>query len=528
MSAKASRKRSTKADRRKRKQPFQLNFEAGSFSPQRLGVGIRIPKTVGPILPLIAATLRDPFGKTSPALTDEARDFAQQHGKLFELLTYGSVPVHELRHFHEFMATTYGSRIMFDHALLASLNASVLKSLSEETAIAAPITSWETMSAGRYKMISQQLSPATLTRQPPPLTARFIQLARPAIASIESLSTPYTLSVDEAAPQHTLSFMQLLESGAMSCQIARLHTTVGNDLTNWFCDNVKRRDTSLTYTHLWNRWFTLEKHLGLPGHDLTAPGISHTVRNAVSLFCLSARWREKPDTADADYVRPPDSFMLLWHSLTEAIPRDEDVVDWLDTQARKYNMLTLQETAEKTVALTEQWAEDLSRLQPDPEIGIGPLLTPVFTQWFTKWSAAQRHLCRWIIDNPLRFLDPWQYFDSLADLVGAPCIVVSDADLSPWFELQAGPVWPEGLNGRLVRYPHARIGPAAPQGWRSTMLEDLAPGIEFISIDESYVPMAEIGLALALWRPAGSDPTARFLARETLEGLLPQARIALV
>jgi hypothetical protein len=529
MSAKASRKRSAKVDRRKRERRFQLNFDAGSFSPQRLGVGIRIPKTVGPILPLVAATIHDPFGKTSPALSDEARDFAQQHGKLFELLTYGSVPVHELRHFHEFMATAYGSRIMFDHALLASLNASVLKSLSHENAVAVPLTSWETMPAARHKMISRQLSPATLLRQPPPLTAQLIEVARPTLASIESLSTPYTLSVDEDAAQYKLSFMQLLESGAMSCQIARLDATVGSDLTNWFCDNVRRRDTSLTYTHPWNLWFTLEKHLGLPGQDLTAPGISHTVRNAVSFFCLSARWRDKPDTVDVDYVLPPTSFMLLWHSLLEGVPRDEDVVDWLDAQARKHNMLTLQETAEKTVAQTEQWAEDLLRLRPDADAGIGPVLTPGFTQWFRKWTAAQRHLCGRIIDNPLRFFDPWKYFESLADLVAAPCIVASNADMSPWFELRPGPVWPDGLDGPPVfGSPRARIGPAAPQNWRDTMLQDLSPGIEFLAVEDFLTPMAEIGLSLALWSPAGTEPTARFLARKTLEGLLPHARVAFV
>jgi hypothetical protein len=355
-----------------------------------------------------------------------------------------------------------------------------------------------------------------------------IELARPALGSIESLSTPYSLSADEDAAQFKLSFMQLLESGAMSCQIARLDATVGSDLTNWFCANVKKRDASLTYTHLWNQWFALEKHLGLPGQDLTVPGISHSLRNAVSFFCLSARWRDKPDNVDVDYVRPPESFMLLKQSLIEGIPRDEDVVDWLDVQARKHNMLTLRETAEKTVALTEQWAEELSRLRPDADTGIGQILTPGFTQWFGKWSAAQRYLCGWIIDNPLRFFDPWKYFESLSDLVGAPCIVVSNADMSAWFELRPGPVWPDGLDGPPVFSPRAEIGPAAPQNWRATMLSDLTPGIEFVSVNEFFTPIAEIELALALWRPGGMEPTARFLARKTLEGLLPHARVAFV
>src|SRR4051812_42533706 len=169
--------------------PFQLLFEAGSFSPHTIGVQIRVPKTLSPLLGVVLESLRHQFddpGDVDP-LDREIVNLAQRHGKLFDVLAYSSVVIHEMRHFHEYMATAYGSRIMFDHLLLASFTAPVQRSLEAEDAIAVPITSWAAMTASNYKKYSQQVRPSTLSRRPPELTSRLIEFAQPVIASIGSL-----------------------------------------------------------------------------------------------------------------------------------------------------------------------------------------------------------------------------------------------------------------------------------------------------------------------------------------------------
>ena len=490
-----------------RTRPFQLLFEAGSFSPHTIGVQIRVPKTLGPLLGVVLESLRHQFddpGDVDP-LDEGNLNLAQRHGKLFDVLAYSSVVIHEMRHFHEYLATAYGSRVMFDHLLLASLTAPVQRSLEAEDAIAVPITSWAAMPASNYKEYAKQVRPSTLRRRPPELTSRLIELAQPVIGSIGFLGA---LPVSHHADfkEFQLSFMQLLEAGPMTCQISHLGETVGASRAGEFCENLRLRDGSRTYTQPWNLWFTLEKQLGLPSHDPTAPGVSHVLRNAVTFYCLSGRKANDStgthhDVADA--VHASDVFVLLWSDLLQTgVPADGEIIGWLDERARHHNLLTLSETLEMTVARTQQWAVDLADW-PNAT-GIGPVVTPNLVEFFRLWAKAQQHLCRWIHENPLSFFDPKRYRESLADLVAAAYIVESDADTEPWYTVSPGPTWDDGdqpfAHLRAVQSSvNATLGPVGAQGWRAAVWPVLSPGNRFIAIEDLWAVWAEVRAAANLW-----------------------------
>jgi hypothetical protein len=484
----------------------------------------------------------------NPAATDHLNtdviDSAKRHGKLFDVLTYGSVVLHEMRHFHEFLASAYGSRLMFDHLLLASLTAPVRDSLAAEDAIAIPITSWATMTSSNYAKYAQDVKPATLRRTPPDLTTRLIEMAQPVIGSIESLGLyPFERwdvdqDVARVAREFDLSFLQLLEGGPTTCQISHLGEMVGADATGEFCETLRKRDSSRTYTQMWNLWYTLERKFGLSGRDLTAPGISHTIRNALTFYCLSARNADGHAPADRDEaddaVSAADAFVGVWaHLLDAGIPTDEQIVDWLDEHARRYNLMTLAESVETTIARTRQRATDLPNLAPPVATPGGPLITPNLVQFYEAWASAQQHLGRWILANPTSFFDPKRYRESLPDLVAAAYIIESDADTSPWFTIAPGPVWEAGPHPAAPMWvvygsTKATLGPVGANGWRAAVWPDLSPGKAFLAVDDLWATWAEIRTAAVLWMLPKDDPPFRFLGRRMLAVLFPNAEIPFV
>jgi hypothetical protein len=204
---------------------------------------------------------------------------------------------------------------------------------------------------------------------------------------------------DQALWDHLgLTYKQLLEASAVSCQIARLAELVDEDLVHWFCEMLRRKDTAFTYTQPWNLWFTLERHLGLLTREravnppIINPAIGHAVRNAMTFFCLCATRNDDPSAGDMNAkpstkYHPANYFVMLYAAMVKEhqVPSADEVVDWLDEKAREFGLLTLQENLESTVTLTAQRARYLATMGEKNRIG--PVVTPGFRSAYTGSGA---------------------------------------------------------------------------------------------------------------------------------------------
>jgi hypothetical protein len=522
-----------------RSETFQLQFEAGSFSPHNIGVTVRVPKALGPVFPLAMDIVTGSRESSSYIHSvDEAISYAKQRGKLFELLTYLGVEIHELRHFHEFMASPYGQAMMFAHSMLASLNGALFGILQTEETIIAPLPAWAEVSDKKHGVLARYAYPATLNRRPPEFAGRLITEAiRGPLADLNSLIKPLPYpkgtQADLGLPEDNLTeddlalwdhlgltYKQLLEASAMSCQIVRLAELVDGDLVHWFCEMLRRKDTTFTYTEPWNLWFTLERHLGLLPREravdppIINPAIGHAVRNAITFFCLCATRNDDPSARDMNAesstkYHPANYFMMLYAALVQErqVPSADEVVDWLDEKAREFGLLTLQENFESTVMLTAQRARYLAKMGEKNRIG--PVVTPGFRTAYAAWAKAQEYLCNRIAAYPLRFFDPNLYMNSLDEWVAAPSYFVSDADLSPW--ISSG----ESVSPRRGK-------------WRMIMTPKLSRGQELLSLDQVLTLSVEIRMALAYWISSKGDQHTADLARGLLERHYPGKTIILI
>src|SRR5258705_9204692 len=97
-----------------------LIFDFGEFSPRSLGVTVNLPEQLGPHLYSMAAFLLavDTEERGYDFLRTFIRD-TEDPAAQFAAISYGSVVSHELKHFHDYLASPFGCSVMREHLLLS-------------------------------------------------------------------------------------------------------------------------------------------------------------------------------------------------------------------------------------------------------------------------------------------------------------------------------------------------------------------------------------------------------------------------
>jgi hypothetical protein len=510
-------------DAKNTEQGFRLDFEVGSFSPLNLGIAISISNSLGPLVGPVMDYLLSASDSTGQLKSQEdAINFASEHGNLFEFLSYLTVEAHEIRHFHEFLASPYGQALLFDHAMLASCNIPLMTGLlSQEECILLPLPVWAALSDEKFKLLESSLAPVQLRRKPP-VPPILLESASTYLASIGSLRRKLdrpenlTTELEAIANNFNLTFMQMLESSAVSCQIVRLYQLFKRQReARLFCEELQKRDTQQTYTQLWNLWFSLEKHLGTSCEGLIKPGISHAFRNAVSFFCICAT---RKDDASARTLgaapnvkcHPGDIFAMLYASLLKEkqIPVDSQIIPWLDQQAERMGLLSLKETLDASVKLSQQRASFLREHFAGSQIDKNAnLLTPMFLDGYDELIAGHAYMCETILRDPLRFFNPAKYLKSLDCWVAAPIYYISNLGIEEWERRAIPQRWNEKTQ------------------WRIMTAQELSVGKRIISWESAKNLAIEIRLAMAFWLSHKNDPTFAQLAEPLITSKKPGMKL---
>jgi hypothetical protein len=279
----------------------------------------------------------------------------------FDTISFSAVHEHEVRHFHEFLGSPYGQSIMFDQTLLVSCLAALWSELREEEVLVVPLQKWAELNDTYYSVIERKVQPARLRRHPPPMTSALVLKTSKVLERLRSINRPCR-QMDTIAKGFAPTFMQLMESTALSVQLSRLKDIYADEaLLEGYLRKLGEKDKNQRYLQTWNLWYTLERQLKLKrAGKLSKPAVPHTIRNAVTFFCLCATANDDASARDAtapgrDKFHPGSIFFKLWCELRseKRIPVDSAIVGWLDGKAKKLGLMTLRESLESSIELSE-------------------------------------------------------------------------------------------------------------------------------------------------------------------------------
>jgi hypothetical protein len=493
---------------------FYLDFEVGGFNPSTLGVCVRLPSSLSePVRLAVAAGLlseQTETGRKEVFKGAYRRDLDDD--TKFALLSYFAVIEHELRHFHEYLATPYGQTMMFAHLQLASFVPAILNELANEESVVLPLSSWAALSDDLYQTILSQPGYAKLKRRPPPITSCAIPHCDRIMKELQSLAQPRHGILDEYK-EWTVTIKQLMEATAVNTQLRAL-ANIFNDknIIGPFLEQLRLKDKARIYTHVFNLWYTIECQIDKSrAGRLMKPMIGYGIRNAVMFFCLCATERKEITASNQDdniwpgnTAHPGDVFsMLFGHMvLSKEVPAFKDIMTWLDQRASELGLLTLKESLENSVRLSRSRAYFLRSIGARIEHGEVMALGPALLDAYDDWIDGQEYMCNQIIEDPLTFFEPERYLRSFGKWVGAPGFILTDVSF------EEGETLKDAFEADQ-RKRHKR--------WRFAALSE-APifGIDVVSLPSMWTLAVAAHTGIALFKVNKTDSAYQDLSRAML------------
>jgi hypothetical protein len=417
--------------------PFSLDFEVGGFNPSTLGICIRVPSKLNPTVR--AAVAEALFSKQTEMGRKEVFRKAYRrdldNDTKFTLLSYAAVIEHELRHFHEYLSTPYGQWMMFVSLQLSSVVQPILRDLRNEKSIVVPLQSWASLSDDLFNTIHSLAGYEELKRTPPPITQSSIPHCQKLIGELETLSQP-RIGYPGEGREFTATIKQLMEATAVNTQLQALSDIFHDEaIVGQFFEQLRLKDNSLTYTHAFNLWYTIECEIdgGRPAR-FSKPRIGYGIRNAIIFFCLCATKKEAQpldqvaDLLQAQPDHPSDIFFMLFARMltSKKVPSFKSVMAWLDEQASNMGLMTLKESLEYSVKVSRSRAAYLRTIHEKIKHGAVFSLKPSTLNAYDDWINGQEFMCNQIIQDPLTFFEPSSYIANLKRWVGAPGFILTD------------------------------------------------------------------------------------------------------
>jgi hypothetical protein len=483
-------------------------FDFGEFSPRSLGVTLNLPEGLGRCLYSMASFLMsdDPDEKRYQFLQDFLEQ-EQDGGAQFIGVSYGSAFIHELKHYHDYLASPFGCSVMMDHFLLLPHLFSVLQDLSTEPVIIIPLQSWRDLSDTLYEVLRKRSQGGQFSRYPPERSVRTIGYAEDTLRRIQSWhSAPFM-------PNFPLATRQLIEAAAVETQKAQIAALFGPKRLAAFCDYLNRIDENRIYTGVSDLWQKVSENLG-------GASIPASVRNALLFCALCGRAGSRPDDQEA---HPVARFILLLGYIRKygKIPTEDTILDFLDEWADYYGLPTLNEAMAASAKKNEAYAQAMREIYRDRSEKDGWDFPEMLFDTYDSWIAAHDHMVSEILQNPMTYFDPSQYIGSGDRWVAAPIYIsTTSTDLfgldSPLFKRLKLRGWESVWGVEL----------SEDEGAIALMYHpDLSLGIPVINREKALHLSTFIWLAFALWSRGMLNPANRWVAARMLEVGPPQRKV---
>lgn len=440
-----------------------IDFDFGEFSLRSLGITANIPASLDHLLPTVGGyllasdSLDDRLQLLKKALEQETGMNAR-----FTLMGYATLFPHELKHYHDYLASPYGARLMVNHALAASYFFVVLHALAGEPTIGMPLQAWESLSDASHAVYRKQTRSGQFGRRPPATTQRFTRTVESILGKVSAWQSKL-----EGHPDARLTTTHIVEAAAVQVQSVQLIDLFGFEQASSFFDTLGQADTERTYTMTWDLWQALDQ--ALPGES----GVSPAIRNAILFYALCG-----PHQAEVkDPAAHPAGrlYLLVTHLMKQGQAlRDDTILDALDAWAADHGQLSLAESLKESAQFCRQFGEGLRKICYQNEQIVGQELYPdALFEAYDAWVGAHEYMVAQILPDPMAYLDPVRYLVNAKRWVAAPIYYATSAGIfqsgNPIFERarQAGwtPIWGQGQEGeiqvcRMIASPYPSAGQA--------------------------------------------------------------------
>ena len=438
-----------------------IHFDFGEFSLRSLGITANIPASLDHLLPYVGSyLLATDHLDDRLQLLERALGQEKEMGGQFTLMGYATLFPHELKHYHDHLASPYGARLMVNHVLAASYLFLVLHALVDEPTIGVPLQAWEKLSDASHAAYRKQTRSGRFNRRPPATTNRFTETVESIFRKVKAWQ-----SKPEGYPDTPLTTTHVVEAAAVQVQSVQLMDLFGVERATAFFDYLWQVDTGRTYTMTWDFWHELDRTL--PGQS----GVPPAVRNAILFFALCGSQR----SGLGDLLTHPVGRLsaLVIHLLKRGQAlRADTILEALDEWAADQGQPSLAGNFNISVQFCQQFGEGLRATCRQHEDVLGRKLYPdALFEAYDAWVAAHEYMVSQILLDPMAYLDPVRYLVNAERWAAAPIYYSTSADIfrsgDPLFEgaRLAGwtPIWGQGRTWddavcRMIASPYPSVG----------------------------------------------------------------------
>ncbi len=351
---------------------------------------------------------------------------------------YTTCLVHELRHFHDYLATPFGANVMVELMLGVEKVFAQVSALRGLPAVAVPLQAWRDLTEDEYEAVSAQIDPCKLPRTPPEFS---LKLNRSVAACLERVKTMHGRA--PSSPEVVLTTRHFVETTAMEVQAAQMYALWGGHGVQFFAETLRQLDERRLYTTTWD-YFQLVTETA--GQQFRFNG---TLRNALFFFSLCGS--AAPD-APKPVHHPVERFLLLIAYILQsgAVPEDKDVVAFLDNAAQAIGLEPLFASLQRSVDYVKRIIAGLRLVAAQNREKTGSEIVPesLFSA-FDEWLWGHQEMVNQITAEPLTYFDPQKYFVSLKKWVAAPTYLAMESELfeesqpltQKWLTAGWVPVW---------------------------------------------------------------------------------------
>jgi hypothetical protein len=493
-------------------------FDFGAFSFHSFGVTLTVPEEVGRRYPNAAASALLMFQWSGEERVRSLRELYAADadpGARFALVGYASALPHELRHYHDHLATPYGASQMVDHLLAARYSQPALAVLAREPTLGLPLQRWDALSPALHAAYRRRTRSGAFSPAPPPALRRLTDSAQSILARTEARlgSSPTRAEAD-------LTTRHLLEASALTAQMEYVELLFGYDAAVAFA----RYTADLPGAGVYSRLIAVCNATA----EALAPGrrFSSTVVNALVFYALCAGG----DPAAGEWAHPVDRLFaaLGYLQYSREFPDDENVLAILDHVSRVFSIPTIDESLRASAEQGEQIARALRALA-ERDAANGLPVDRTLCDCADAWAAAHAHMVAAIRADPMSYLDPQRYLDTLT-LGGWVAAPVYLAGSGPAFRADASVVTGLRAAGWTVVWGSGDLNRSATDLEEAALIAspDLTVGHPIVPRDMASYLSSVLWITSALWSSSALSMSHRVVMTRFLAMLPPEWEILLL
>lgn len=398
-------------------------FDFGEFSFRSLGLTVNFPEALdirllAPLAGILLAgdsPLEQRFNSLDKLLEQENDGFSQ-----FTITSYATTIIHELKHFHDYITTPYGTLLMAEHMLLLRNLFLTLTLIYSEPTIVVPFQSWRTLSDSLLHIFRKQTVSGQLNNFPADSLSKITDAADEILKRIRARR-----GKSNTPNENPLTTSNLIEAVAIEVQETQIRALFGEEKVTKFKNYLYSIDSQGVYTNLGKFWRTIASKTS--NTFLLTP----TVKNALVFFSLCVPFDSEHNLHGN---HPVDRFQSITTYMSRTgIPNASVIIDFFNEWAIKFKQPSFQDSLSDSVKKSKELAYGLRKLaEQENERAVAegygeihPLMMFQLLDAFSEWNTAHEYMVQQILKNPLTYFNPATYIQNatLENYVAAPCYV---------------------------------------------------------------------------------------------------------